>query len=637
MAVALLAFGMRVYHLDWQPLWWDEGFSIATTVGDLRARIRIAREDTYQPLSYWPLMVMALSGQDPFHMRFPSALYGTLAVPLLGVLGWRIAGRGPGLLAASLLAVAPLALYHSQEARMYGLAPLVALLAWHSLVSGIQRTPRPVHDLGRLGPFRWQYPATLALAYATHYYMVFLPLVHLGYLLLQAEGRRIRILKPWARCIAISGLVTLPWVSAVAPTLFLESLLQSQEDPWRPVDLTTYLARYMRVTFSGFDATGSGLETAAVIILLGSAAVGLASGWRVVASRGRVLGLLLGAGLVLVAVFLVQFLHPNPDYSRRQAWTLPSILLGLSICLWQLRATWPPLVALAVTPLLVSWAPVWNARFNIVLQPADLSQRQMAGALATMSSPADLLVSEFPWQHGLLASYLPQPRPALALLPAGRSFRPASIRLDYLKEAMQGRRRIWYPAYQALGGTEGQGAHAYLASHAYLAFEAPFGPTRLLLFDTRTNFLKTPITPLASPMGPDIQLLGFSLPPTDAGTPKLSYYSYEIIPLALFWQTSAPLDISYTAFVHLVDAAGQPVLFADDEPDRGQRPTTSWSPGEPITDLHSIHLPSTLPTGPYRIYVGLYDSLTGRRLPVDPPHPEGRFLTTVQLGPEPWR
>ena len=635
LAIVLVAFGVRVYHLDWQPLWWDEGFSIATTVGGIAERIRIAREDTYQPLSYLPLALMALSGQTPFEMRFPSVVYGTLMVPLLGLLGWRITGQGPGLLAASLLALAPFAIYHGQEVRMYGLTPLIALLAWHSLIRGVDRYQDATNDRGRLGPFQWHYPVTVALAWSTHYYLVLLPLVHGVYLLMQPMGRR--LLKPWTRCLAVAALGTLPWLAAIAPSLYVESVFQSQSDPWRSIGVLPYLQRYLRITYIGYDASASGLQVAAMAFLAAGVAVGLILHWRDQEPRRQALGLLASSAAAVTAVYGIQFLHPSPEFSRRLAWTFPPVLLGISICLWQLRTRQPLLFAVAGLPFLASWALVWPARYNAVLRTGDLSYRQMAATLASVSQPADLLVSEFPWQHGLLASYLPQPRPDLALLPAGRSFRPASVRLDYLKEAMQGRRRIWYPAYQALGGTAGQGAHAYLASNAYLAFDAPFGTTRLLLFDTRTNFTKAPSLPLASPMGPDIQLLGFSLPPTDAATPKLSYHSHEIIPLALFWQTRAPLDISYTAFVHLVDAAGQPVLFADDEPDHGQHPTTSWSPGETIADLHSIHLPSTLPPGPYRIYVGLYDSLTGRRLPVDPPHPEGRFLTTVQLGPEPWK
>jgi len=169
----------------------------------------------------------------------------------------------------------------------------------------------------------------------------------------------------------------------------------------------------------------------------------------------------------------------------------------------------------------------------------------------------------------------------------------------------------------------------------YLAYDAHFGTTRLLLFDTSTDFLQVPTIQLNSPMGSDVQLLGFSLPTTDSGDPKLSYHRQEVIPLVLFWRTRSALDISYTAFVHLVDQTGRPVLFADDEPDGGRRPTTSWTPSETIADLHNVLIPPTLPPGRYGIHVGLYDALTGRRLPVEPPHAEGLLLTTVAVEPPP--
>jgi len=90
----------------------------------------------------------------------------------------------------------------------------------------------------------------------------------------------------------------------------------------------------------------------------------------------------------------------------------------------------------------------------------------------------------------------------------------------------------------------------------------------------------------------------------------------------LEWRALQPADISYTVFVHLVgetwNAAQGNFLWGqhDGLPAEGYRPTTSWSEGEPISDVHCFEVDSTAPPGDYLLEAGLYDGLTGARLPV---------------------
>ena len=623
LGLTLGAFGVRVWRLDRQPLWWDEGITVYMTTLGPSAWLRDLPRD-HPPLYYLMLNAVALVSRDPFTMRFPSVVFGTLTVPLLGVLGQRLFGLTVGVVAALLLTVSPFAVHHSQEARMYTMLPFLALLSWAALLGVITASTADQ----RAHP--WHYTTSLALAFATHYYSALLPVAHAAYRWFQPEGRR--WLRPWLRSVAWAIVASLPWVIVLVPDLPRALLLKVTAEKEQPWPLFPFFARYAQTEIFGYPSAQStwlAVVGWAIIALAGVAAFSLMRQQH--EPRSIVVGLLASVALPVALAYLANLVVPFPAFPRLLSFTLGPLLVLVAAALTRLaRSSFSAGWGAAAILLLLSLWLLYD--FQRTPRPEQADYRPLAATLERLAQPQDLVVYDLPWQMGFIVGYLGSPPvEGLVLRPPDAAVGLGADRLQPLAERAASARRIWYPAYQALGGTEGQGAHAYLASHAYLAFDAPFGTTRLLLFDTRTNFTKAPSLPLASPMGPDIQLLGFSLPPTDAATPKLSYHSHEIIPLALFWQTSAPLDISYTAFVHLVDAAGQPVLFADDEPDRGQRPTTSWSPGETIADLHSIHLPSTLPTGPYRIYVGLYDSLTGRRLPVDPPHPEGRFLTTVSV------
>lgn len=90
----------------------------------------------------------------------------------------------------------------------------------------------------------------------------------------------------------------------------------------------------------------------------------------------------------------------------------------------------------------------------------------------------------------------------------------------------------------------------------------------------------------------------------------------------LFWRTTAPLATDYTAFVHVVDAAGRMIGQWDQVPGAGSAPTSGWAPGTLIADDYRIDLDREGAQSPVRVIVGLYDPATGARLPVlDTPLP----------------
>jgi uncharacterized membrane protein len=104
-------------------------------------------------------------------------------------------------------------------------------------------------------------------------------------------------------------------------------------------------------------------------------------------------------------------------------------------------------------------------------------------------------------------------------------------------------------------------------------------------------------------IGDAIQLLGLVAAPG-------SFSPGEMATVALAWQSLGETDRSYTAFVHLLNDAGQVVAQDDHLPLQGRRPTNSWLPGEIIVDQHTLPLPTDLPPGRYRLEFGLYDANT---------------------------
>lgn len=90
----------------------------------------------------------------------------------------------------------------------------------------------------------------------------------------------------------------------------------------------------------------------------------------------------------------------------------------------------------------------------------------------------------------------------------------------------------------------------------------------------------------------------------------------DMLLLELRWQSLRQVAQDYYVFVHLLDARGEKVAQRDGHPVQWMRPISSWRPGEEIVDHYGILLPEDLLPGPYELVVGLYDPVTGQRLPV---------------------
>lgn len=91
----------------------------------------------------------------------------------------------------------------------------------------------------------------------------------------------------------------------------------------------------------------------------------------------------------------------------------------------------------------------------------------------------------------------------------------------------------------------------------------------------------------------------------------------EEVEVTLHWQAQTPQGQDYHVFLHLRDAANQPVAQADGLPSwYGPQPISSWPPGEVVLDAHVLSLPASLAPGRYRLVAGLYDWRTLERVPL---------------------
>lgn len=168
----------------------------------LREAMAIVRgpQEATPPLYFAIAWLFAQLGDSLDLLRVPSLLVGVATIPLTYLLGLRTVGRGPGLAAAALVAVSPLMIFYSDEARAYALEAFLVLCSTLALISALRTSTW----------WRWGlYSVLIALAMYTHYTAVFVLAVQTGWALIAWKDRRREILLS----VLAAAILFAPWLS----------------------------------------------------------------------------------------------------------------------------------------------------------------------------------------------------------------------------------------------------------------------------------------------------------------------------------------------------------------------------------------------------------------------------------------
>ena len=141
---------------------------------------------------------------------------------------------------------------------------------------------------------------------------------------------------------------------------------------------------------------------------------------------------------------------------------------------------------------------------------------------------------------------------------------------------------------------------------------ALFGePVRITTLSRPPDVSREPLAPdhpLEIAVGDAITLAGYDAPERIAPG--------DTFRVALTWQVQGTVGGNFKVFVHLFAPDGTLAAQSDAIPVYWTYPTTAWQPGETIRDVHIIPLDAELPRGDYRVLAGMYDPVTGARLPL---------------------
>ncbi|HWY17961.1 MAG TPA: glycosyltransferase family 39 protein [Solirubrobacteraceae bacterium] len=408
-ALTILAAVLRLSTLGAQSFWYDEAFTpVHVLHPSLTATLRsVVHTENTPPL--WYLIAWAdsrLLGTGEYALRLPSALAGIATVPLAWAIGRELtARRATALAMAAFVAVNPLLVWYSQEARAYGLFVALAALAMLCFLRALHE-PSP----GRMAAFA----LSGSLALLSHYFAVFL-LIPMVLWLLWAHADRLRAPAPAIGALVLVGLALTPLISAQGGhgTQWIGQ--------WALSSRLQAIPQYYLTDYYG-AALGHGLELLVALPILAGLALGL---WRALTppeERGALIASAIAAGGILIPIALVAF---GADYLA------PRNLLAAMIPVSALIAVIVPSqragragIALAVTIALAFAAISLDVAFSPRLQRGDwrglarVLRGTGAGGLAAAAVPsARRTITTVELGAAPLEYYIP----GLRNLPAGES------------------------------------------------------------------------------------------------------------------------------------------------------------------------------------------------------------------------
>jgi len=622
--VILLAFVLRIYRLDTQSLWGDEGWAVyhASQGSISRVVAEAYHAGNHPPLYFLNLAFwMGVAGRSEFSLRYLSLLFSVLTVPAVYALGRRLEGRGVGLLGALLQALSPYAVYYGQEARMYAQMALFVVLSTYFFL-------RLVRDEARRS---WltgvAYVVTASVACYSHLFawpvVVAQGLYWLGDLVL----RRRDAWQAARRCLFAQAAVVITFVPWFVYAWDRLMGLSSQVEPMG-IPLKTVVLRCLSDFSAGVPVIASAptdLSLGALVPFLLLLVLGLVWPWRWQA----VPLLVFGVSVPILVIFAVSFpslpgwtryfiaaspfyylllarggdglgrlaceqagvlsgsLDPATRGARRRFFTMWPLVLPVLLIF--------PTLALEVRTLLHYYTDPALHRWDY---------RARIGEVADAAAAGDAVVVQ--GKSVMFEYYFPVDTPYFTV-PSVCDMDEERIR-DEIAQIASNHEAVWVVGQRPSNCDPNQRASQWLKENAYQVSEEWLESTIFELYLT-PHSLAAEDMPEPKSFGGQFDLVGY-------GLDRETVAPGEAIAVALNWQACAVIDLDYKFFLVMMGPDGVVCALHDGMPLNWLWPTSRWRPGEIVNDRWGLQINVDAPPGTYSLYVGAYDPGTGERLPV---------------------
>lgn len=604
----LLAFGLRVYRLDQRSLWTDEGLSV------YRARLQpaeilsgeiviqgVVTKDTQPPLYFLLLhLQQRWGGEGDFSLKFLSAAWGVLVVPLFYALGRRLLSSGAGLVTALLGATSPFYLWYSQEVRMYPMLVALGALSVYALLRALG-VPRGG------GGYGWWFAYLLSTAAAlyTHYSAFFLLGFEVVVTLSLAVWQRRRGALILTALVAAVGLPLVPYA--------LWRLRFVYEYDYHFVPLPTIVTSLFGAFATGLTsqlAYLNWLHMALLVLFLIGLALPAAAGRK--GRWGRRAFLLSWLALPTLALFGISLFKPIFQGPRHLMVVSPAFYLALASGVMALWRQWWPAGVLSLSCTLAIILPSWDPFYQVESFPKD-DWRGLAAYVTRHAQPGDVLLANDAVLLNVLGYYLPEGFPLTALPLYGHD---ASEATEAALQELAGQyRRIWFVPQRPADGRDDEGLVArwldtHLTPTEQVIFQAMNTRVRVHGYLTQSPEIVTlPVTAerLDVAWGDDFVLRGHEIP--GEVTPG------QLWRLAFYWSRLRPEADQYVLSLRLIDADG--TMWAQSHRDLWQLfPPAAWPTEAIVRHEFEMEWPAGLPPGGYQLWLRVVNTRDDQPLPV---------------------
>jgi len=647
--VLVLAAFLRLYLLGSQSLWADEMSSLVTALKPAPRLLYDISNEIHPPLYHLALKVwIQIFGTTEAGVRSLSALCGIILVGLTYMLGSRLFDWRVGLLSAAFSAIAPFQVYYSQEARMYMPLAMVGAVAVYAFVrfmeqeDVVQTESRAAFD-NRQSPGRYGnllygqiqvttrtaskelwlwaglYAAANGMGLWLHYsYPIVLVMENAVYglwlLLTWRKGRWwLRGLR-WAGAQMLAVAIYLPWLP----------LGYRQLSTWPSISESHSLDFILQEAFRLFavgesvDAQAARLTVLgfALIFLVGLLPINLSAPAKRSKSY-RIVAYVLVVCYALFPIFMMYGLSLLRPAYRPKFFLVGSAAFSIALARgilgpWLKQTVWCRRVSVVwsvtcMVYLLMGIAPSLNDYYFNPRYARD-DYRGMAGYIRAVEKPGSAILLNAAGQEDVFKYYYEGKSP---IYPLPRH-RPLNVERTVEElEQIAARHDRLYALFWATGESDPERViEGWLDTHAYKALDSWRGNVRLVIYSLPQALASTQIrNPLEVMLGEQVALLGYTL---QSDVVRVG----DVLQVTLFWQALNPVQERYSVFIHLLDAENHIIGQRDSEPGGGARLTSTWKPGETVTDNYGILIRPGTPSGKYVLELGMYGIDNGQRLNV---------------------
>lgn len=567
LGVLLAAFLIRLWHLNLESFWADEGWTMLLSSGPRLTDVVVTMANDQHPPLYFALVHgwVRVAGDSEYAVRLLSAFASLIGVALVYRLSADLFGREAGLLAALVLALTDNDIMLAREARHYAQMALFAVactLFYFRFVRSLSRSPR-----GRRVNWNgvgWVLSAA-ALLY-THYLG--------GFVLIVQAIHAVLFVRPPRRLLH----TLIYWALACATWL-----------PWAYVFVGQSMVRYQRpIIFQ--SALPNTSETFSLV-------------------RGDLIGYQWGltGGLLLLGLLYLSYQAGRASVRLRPL--LPTVYLAL----------WVALPVIAIVAINARF-PILTTRNFLIVTPAiailighgltnlDHTARRLATATLVVVSllTVDAYHLKPPIRHLSqdIVRYRQGDEPVLMDIWVD------DFALRYHLGRDLGQAPTQLPLVSLPGWREQYGEGFFATLLTYLSDKPSFwlaywgqNQDGLLDFFPMHGFTRT-ATQLELHRDERLYIYRYDRAPAEAlATFGDAFALLRTEPhlvggdlrVNLLWRALRVPGIDYSVSVFVLDAGGVPVAQHDSSPLDGRNPTSAWAVGSVQFDSHRLTLPPTFP------------------------------------------